>query len=87
MDLVTKRGQQGARFAVIRNYQPARIERELLAQVFEIVGRGSSHQVAVGTDGRIRGVLTTEPIEEDGTATTDTAETSCEPSIALDRAG
>ncbi len=28
-------------FAVIRQYEPARIERELLAQVFEIVSRRS----------------------------------------------
>jgi hypothetical protein len=31
-----------ARFAVIRNYQPARIERELLAHVFEIAGRSTA---------------------------------------------
>lgn len=30
-----------ASFAVIRSYQPTRIERQLLAQVFELAGRGS----------------------------------------------
>lgn len=29
-------------FAVIREYQPSRIERELLAQVFEVAERGCS---------------------------------------------
>ncbi len=35
--------QDGNRFAVIRNYEPTRIERELLAQVFEIVSHRSQH--------------------------------------------
>lgn len=42
MDSVSKRDRKHASFAVIRNYQPARIERELLAHAFEIVGRGST---------------------------------------------
>lgn len=37
MDLAIKRGSKDAGFAVIRNYAPARIEHELLAQVFDIV--------------------------------------------------
>ena len=32
---------QATRFAVIRDFRPARIERELLAQVFDIAERGS----------------------------------------------
>ena len=35
--------QDGNRFAVIRHYEPTRIERELLAQVFEIVSHRSEH--------------------------------------------
>ncbi|HUG67011.1 MAG TPA: hypothetical protein VMM76_04635 [Pirellulaceae bacterium] len=37
MDVAIKRSSKDAGFAVIRNYAPARIERELLAQVFDIV--------------------------------------------------
>jgi hypothetical protein len=39
MDSVSKRDRKHASFAVIRDYQPARIERELLSHAFEIVGR------------------------------------------------
>ena len=35
--------QNGNRFAVIRHYEPTRIERELLAQVFEIVSHRPEH--------------------------------------------
>lgn len=35
--------QEGNRFAVIRHYEPTRIERELLAQVFEVVSHRSEH--------------------------------------------
>jgi len=37
MDVAIKRGSRDAGFAVIRNYAPARIERELLVQVFDII--------------------------------------------------
>ena len=40
MDQVTKRSTNGTRLAATRNYQPARIERELLAQIFDLVDRG-----------------------------------------------
>jgi hypothetical protein len=40
MDQVTKRSTNGTRLAVSRDYQPARIERELLAQIFDLVERG-----------------------------------------------
>lgn len=40
MDQITKRSTNGTRFAVSRVYQPARIERELLAQIFDLVERG-----------------------------------------------
>jgi len=33
-----------AGFAVIRNYAPARIERELLARVLELIGPGSASE-------------------------------------------
>ena len=46
MDVAIKRGGKGAGFAVIRNYAPARIERELLAQVFDIVQQGAPLHVA-----------------------------------------
>lgn len=38
-------------FAVIRSYQPIRIERELLAQVFELASHGASSQ-SDATDSR-----------------------------------
>lgn len=41
MDAISNRSRRDAGIAVVRNYQPARIERELLAQVFDIVGRDS----------------------------------------------
>ncbi len=41
MDQVTKRSTNGTRLAVSRDYQPARIERELLAQIFDLVERGA----------------------------------------------
>lgn len=41
MDQVTKRSTNGTRLAVSRDYQPARIERELLAQIFDLVDRGA----------------------------------------------
>ena len=31
-------------FAVIRKYEPTRIERELLAQVFEVLSHGRGHR-------------------------------------------
>ena len=40
MDQVTKRSTNGTRLAVSRDYHPARIERELLAQIFDLVERG-----------------------------------------------
>ena len=40
MDQITKQRTNGARFAVSRVYQPSRIERELLAQIFDLVERG-----------------------------------------------
>jgi hypothetical protein len=42
MDVALDHRGKHARFAVIRNYQPARIERELLAQVFDIVHRNAT---------------------------------------------
>lgn len=38
----TKRGRDSKRLAVIRSYQPIRIECELLAQAFDLVQRGLS---------------------------------------------
>ena len=43
MKTATDSQQDIDRFAVIRHYEPARIERELLAQVFEIVSHRSGH--------------------------------------------
>jgi hypothetical protein len=41
MPEMSRRNIPPARFGVIRQYQPARIERELLAQVFDVAERGS----------------------------------------------
>jgi hypothetical protein len=46
MDVAIKHGGKNAGFAVIRNYAPARIERQLLAQVFDIVQQGEPLHVA-----------------------------------------
>lgn len=48
MKTTTDSKQDVDRFAVIRHYEPTRIERELLAQVFEIVSHRSKHD-----DGRV----------------------------------
>lgn len=53
MVAVSKHGPKEARFAVVRNYQPARIEHELLVQVFEIVGRGAADQITVADDDKV----------------------------------
>jgi hypothetical protein len=42
MSATTKRSRDSKRVAVIRSYQPIRIERELLAQVFDLAQRGLS---------------------------------------------
>jgi len=46
MDQITKRIANSTRFAVNRVYQPARIERELLAQIFDLVEQGGRKDVA-----------------------------------------
>ena len=46
MDVTIKRGRKDAGIAVIRDYAPARIERELLAQVFDIVQQREPLHVA-----------------------------------------
>lgn len=46
MDVRIKRDTKDAGFAVIRSYAPARIEHELLAQVFDIVQPGEPLRVA-----------------------------------------
>lgn len=48
MDQVTKRSENSTRFAVNRVYQPARIERELLAQVFDLVEQARRKDFALG---------------------------------------
>lgn len=45
MDVAIRRGSTDAGFAVIRNYAPARIERELLAQVFHLLQQAESSRV------------------------------------------
>ena len=46
----TNRIAINARYAVIRCYQPARIERELLAQIFTLAGRGNDAPCEPGDD-------------------------------------
>ena len=65
----SKRGRNDAGFAVIRNYQPARIERELLAQVFEIVGRGTGDRFEPSTNCPKPAVVTTDGLPEIGRET------------------
>jgi hypothetical protein len=43
METATDSQKDIDRFAVIRHYEPTRIERELLAQVFEIVSHRPEH--------------------------------------------
>jgi hypothetical protein len=44
MNSTTNNDRKDVEFAVIRSYQPTRIERELLAQVFELASQGVSSQ-------------------------------------------
>lgn len=68
MQTTTKSCGKHAGFAVIRSYQPARIERELLAQVFDLAGHGATRQ----SDG-IDGVQQRHDLATDATAQRDVA--------------
>ncbi len=49
MPTASQRRNDGRISAVIRSYQPSRIERELLAQVYDIAQRGiQDHSACVG---------------------------------------
>jgi hypothetical protein len=70
MDVAIKRGGTDAGFAVIRNYAPARIERELLAQVFDLVQQGESLRVAgAGHAESVVDSSSTTAINDDSAAT------------------
>lgn len=60
----SKRGRNDAGFAVTRDYRPARIERELLAQVFVIVGRGTGDRFEPSTNGPKPAVMTTDGVPQ-----------------------
>jgi hypothetical protein len=48
MPTISRRREDGRVSAIIRNYQPSRIERELLAQVYDLAGRGiEAHSTCV----------------------------------------
>ena len=55
MDVAIERSGKDASIAVIRNYAPARIERELLARVFDIVQQGAP--VPVATSDHVDSIL------------------------------
>lgn len=44
MQATSNNGRRHAGVAVVRSYQPTRIERELLAQVFELASHGVTSQ-------------------------------------------
>jgi len=44
MHSTTNNDRKSVGFAVIRSYQPTRIERDLLAQVFELASQGANSQ-------------------------------------------
>ena len=48
MDQISKQVVDSTRFAINRVYQPARIERELLAQIFDLVEQGGRKNFAFG---------------------------------------
>gem|GEM_PF-3311156 len=52
MSEVSQHNILSPRFAAIREYSPARIERELLAQVFDIAERGCSTAGVAGEQDR-----------------------------------
>ena len=60
MNQITKQGTNGTRFAVSRVYQPARIERELLAQVFDLAGRGCNDHFEPSDDGQESAAMTVD---------------------------
>ena len=48
MPTISQRREDGRISAIIRNYQPSRIERELLAQVYDLTRRGiEAHSASV----------------------------------------
>lgn len=57
MDQLRKQSALSTRFAVNRDYQPARIERELLAQVFDLVKQNGLRVFSPG-DGRHQPAIT-----------------------------
>lgn len=65
MDQITKRSENRTRFAVNRSYQPARIERELLAQVFDLVEQARRKDFAHG-DSRQEPVVSAVNAESNG---------------------
>ncbi len=48
MDQIRKRSTNSTQFAVNRIYQPARIERVVLAQIFDLVERGGQKDFESG---------------------------------------
>jgi len=60
MNAESKRGRKAAQFAVIRDYRPIRIERDLLAKVFDLVDRGAAQHCGPSDDGE---TLTSESID------------------------
>ena len=48
MDQTRNRSADSTRFAVNRVYQPARIERELIAQIFDLVEQSGRKNFALG---------------------------------------
>jgi hypothetical protein len=69
MDQITKRRTNKTRFTVNRVYQPARIECELLAQIFDLVEQGGRKDFALG-DTRQEPVVSAVNAESNGLSAT-----------------
>lgn len=69
MDQITKRSANRTHFAVNRVYRPARIERELLAQIFDLVEQGGRKDFSLG-DARQEPVVSAVNAESNGVSAT-----------------
>lgn len=62
----TNSQRTSAAFAINRSFQPTRIERELLAQVFELAVHGPPRECHGGVDDRqVRGQVSPTSLEDD----------------------
>lgn len=66
METATDSHKNNDRFAVIRHFEPTRVERELLAQVFEIVRHRSEHEAGLVDEESAATILCSSQVADEG---------------------